>query len=694
MNAWSKTFQSGIGIACVLAGLAFANITQAATVSFSLRYQDTLVFSGPVDLPSTGTVSVSDSNGVQRAVGAQSVLGILAALDGQSSAFSLSSVAYYAQFNSLYLKCVQIADPAVNACDNWQYVVNGTTPFVGMDSYAAQAGDQIFLYFGNSRQVALSKAITLAGETITASAQKYQYQDNTWIPLSGVTIGVTLPNLQNPSPIETATQSVDGVGNAFFTIEREGDYSAGIKEDFYFPSVSFRVLPKITSGGVSPTSSNPASVKEFDSRKAIDFLASLQNTDGSFQGNPMLSDRAAIAFGAYGTNGAVLEKLKAYLLANPDPGRLLTDYERRAMALMALGVNPYSGAGVDYVRRIVSSFDGTQIGDSGLINDDIFALIVLQNAGYEEADPVIAKPTDFILSRQQGNGSWGDTDYTAAAIQALAFQQNDRVKSALKRARSYLADKQESSGGFGNMYSTAWATQAIGALGESGDAWKRNGRTPKDFLAANQAPDGGLEQNETAMNRIWITSDAIPAAFGKPWGPILGRFTRPENFAISGGLPVQPASPGLQRGEQAGLPLLEQSSAAESARPKPSATAEQEKPRRDAQESVREAKKPAIQTLPEHGQMNQSARAPLAQQNQANGTARSALPREDRQSAAASRGQKQNNAINGAGVSKARDEKAQERLTASAISSSQPRVFQNMWSAVKSFVAAFFRFFR
>ncbi len=518
-----------LGATCVALGLSAASAAHAATVSFSLRYQDVLVFSDAVEMPAVGTVTMSDSNGVQRQVNSQSVLGILAGVDDQSSAFSLSSLTYYAGFNSLYLKCVQVANPSVNACDNWQYAVNGNSPFVGMDSHAVQPNDQIFLYFGNSRQVALSKNTALAGEAVSVSAQKYQYQDNTWIPLLGVTIGATLPNSQDPfSPIETVTQSVDGVGNVLLAITQAGDYSVGIKEDFYFPGASLRVLPRVTSGGVSPVSFVPAALKEFDVAKAVDFLASRQKADGSFEGDSMLSDRAAIAFGAYGADNSAREKLKTYLLANPDPGSLVTDYERRAMALMAIGISPYSGAGIDYIVKITASFDGTQIGDAGLVNDDIFALIVLQNAGYGEADSIIVKITEFVLSRQQGNGSWGDVDYTAAAIQALAFQQSEKVKSALAKAKAYLMSRQKDSGGFAdNLYSTAWAMQAMSALGEDIGAWQKNGKTPKYFLAASQTNDGGLEQEDTVMNRIWITADAIPAALGKPWSAILGRFEKP-----------------------------------------------------------------------------------------------------------------------------------------------------------------------
>lgn len=680
MNQWNNTIKLSIGTACVLFGLAVANWAHAATVSFSLRYQDALVFSGPMEIPAVGTVSMSDSNGIQRQVSSQSVLGMLSAVDEQSSAFAVSQLTYYASFNSLYLKCVQIANPAVNACDNWQYAVNGSNPFVGMDSYALQPNDQVFLYFGNPRQAALPKNTMLAGESFAVSAQKYQYQDNTWVPLLGVTIGVTLPNPQDSfSPIETVTQSVDGIGNAFFTIPEAGDYSVGIKEDFYFPSVSLRVLPRIAGGGVSPVSFAPVPAREFDIARAIDFLASRQNQDGSFEGNPMLSDRAAVALGAYGQPIEVREKLKSYLLANPDPGSLVTDYERRAMALMALGVSPYSGVGADYIAKIVASFDGTQIGDAGLVNDDLFALVVLQNAGYREADPMIAKITEFVLSRQLGNGSWGDVDYTAAAMQALVFQQNEPVRNALAKAKTYLASQQKDSGGFAdNLYSTAWATQALGALGEESGAWQKNGKSPKDFLSAHQADDGGLEQGDTVMNRIWITSDAIPAALGKPWSAILGTFSKPA-------LPQLPAAsfqlPAVDSQQQVNGEL---------------------KAERQKSTSPGELSEPASPNLPlrERSEASQRGEQEAVEAGQA-----VKFPEAIKAIEAVKTGRKEQSPINNQQLTinkkQATESKKQEvgaaesgNLTAAASTRENTGIVQRAWNTVKTFAAKFLNFFQ
>ena len=92
------------------------------------------------------------------------------------------------------------------------------------------------------------------------------------------------------------------------------------------------------------------------------------------------------------------------------------------MALMSLGVNPYNVNGKNYVQKIISSFDGKQFGNPNEDNDDIFALIVLQNAGYSKDKKIIQDTIDFILSKQKENGSWNNSiDITGAAIQSISI---------------------------------------------------------------------------------------------------------------------------------------------------------------------------------------------------------------------------------------------------------------------------------
>lgn len=523
-------------VAAVFFGLAFAASVQAADVSVSLRYQDTVVLDAvSFELPSEGTITITDTQGMDRSVNAQSVLGVLAALDSADASFTLSKIQYFASFNSLYFQCTTIASLGGEQCDNWLYVVNGVAPLVGMDSSVLTGGEQVYVYFGPNNQVVLSTTAISKGTPFQATAQSYQYQDNTWGQLNGVTIGFTQPDPDNPfSPIEVLLLSVDELGQISLNLDIPvGDYSVGIKEKFYFPSVQLTVVtppPTRQSGGGLPQHVH----QSLDKEKAIQFLIANQNDDGSFGKGALFTDWAAIAFGAYDKENLAGEKIRDYLLEDISPGTFLTDYERRAMALMSLSINPYVGTKTNYIKKISDGFDGIQFGNPNLVNDDIFALLVLLHAGYEVSEDIIAKTVAFILSYQQENGSFGSVDMTAAAVQMLTLvSSQEDVSAALLSAKEYLENQQENSGGFGNVYSTSWVMQAMTALGESNTSWVRNNNTPGDYLYSEQAEDGGVEELDTNMdNRIWATAYAIPASLQKSWDDILQDFTRPVVLGV------------------------------------------------------------------------------------------------------------------------------------------------------------------
>ena len=269
----------------------------------------------------------------------------------------------------------------------------------------------------------------------------------------------------------------------------------------------------------------------FSPEFAFDFLVTKQHPDGSF-GSPMQTDWVAIAFGITldeACNDACPEarkKLRAYVANAPISTSSATELERHIMALEALGVDPYTAPGSP-VEALTTLFDGTQMGNSSLVNDDIFAIFPLLHAGYSDTDPMMRAVVSFILSKQKINGSWEDSvDLTAAAIQALKLFSED---IAIERAKEYLHRNQNDSGIFGtNSFSLSWALQAIGALGETPEEWRKSGVTPFGYLGIFQQDDGGVEpKSMDSDTRVWATAYAIPAAFGKPWNELLQSFVKP-----------------------------------------------------------------------------------------------------------------------------------------------------------------------
>ncbi len=268
--------------------------------------------------------------------------------------------------------------------------------------------------------------------------------------------------------------------------------------------------------------------------KALEFLSSKQNANGSF-GDQLFTDWVAIALSQAGSQAQDMKsKIYNYLKNTPFQSSILTDNERHAMALMSLGINPYSGTSVNYISKIVSSYDGTQFGDASFFNDDIFALIVLANAGYTSNDEMIKKDIEYVISRQSSDGSWGSVDMTGAGIQALRnFMNIGSVPQAVSKGENYLISSQNTDGGFGNSFSTSWALQAL-SLNSSFSA--QIAKADK-YLASLQQTDGGIDIISTPVeSRIWATAYAIPSTLHLSWNNILQSFSKPTTSLDTNGV--------------------------------------------------------------------------------------------------------------------------------------------------------------
>lgn len=286
------------------------------------------------------------------------------------------------------------------------------------------------------------------------------------------------------------------------------------------------IIPPAPSGSNGGSSSTTLD-KKFSIPNALAFLSSNQKSDGSF-GAQLYTDWVAIALSTQ-SNSNIKSNLVSYLKSNPLNSSVATDNERRAMALMALGVNPYNGTDVNYIKKIIDSFDGVQFGDDSLVNDDIFALIVLSKAGYSSSDDIIKRNIDFIISEQSPDGSWGSVDMTAAAIEALYnYKRVSGVFDSISRGFKYIKDHQLPNGGFTNSSSTSWAIQALIL---EGGTYSIEINNALEYLSSLQQSDGGVDDVLSSISsRIWTTSYAIPAVDKLSWSDMLNEFDRPEEI--------------------------------------------------------------------------------------------------------------------------------------------------------------------
>ena len=384
-------------------------------------------------------------------------------------------------------------------------------------------------YNTNPTKLTVSNSSPTQRDTVTLTLTEFSLDSNynpQWLPATGgsVVVNGTSYNVENDGTYllsfpNVSVYTVSGTKSGFINSNTIVLSPSTVSSGGGGGGNSFQSTPVVTPIVVKP---------EFDIKNAINYLKSIQNIDGSFGKNIFYSDWVAIATGTLDESGINKESLIKYLSLNNKISEVLSDNERRAMALLALKQNPYSFEGVNYIGSIINSFDGVQFGDKELVNDDIFALIPLANTGYSSNDEIIMKDISFVISKQLPNGSWNDSvDMTAAAIQALhPFKSIEGVNYAMQNAGVYLQNSQESNGGWGNAFSTSWVVQAMNVLGFS---WTKNNYSPIDYLTTLQSLDGAvLQDTETLENRIWATSYAIPAILGKSWNALMGVVVKVE----------------------------------------------------------------------------------------------------------------------------------------------------------------------
>lgn len=282
-------------------------------------------------------------------------------------------------------------------------------------------------------------------------------------------------------------------------------------------SVTLTINSLITENDLNQSSggggSSQTNTETFSVQKAIEFL----NNNKNLTDSEMYLDWMAIAVASAKDdyfNSDLFNYLEEYLNKNFE-SLILTDYERHAMALMSFNINPYSGTKINYIKKIVDSFDGEQFGDKDLINDDIFALIVLKNVGYNSNDEIISKTINYLISKQAESGSWGSVDLTSAGIQALENYQNfSNVSNSLLKAENYLKSFNND---FENYFSASWVLQIL------------NEEEIKEYLNEGQQDDGGMEELDKLIeNRLWSTTYVVPAILGKKWNNIMKEFNKEE----------------------------------------------------------------------------------------------------------------------------------------------------------------------
>ncbi|MEK7080527.1 MAG: DUF4430 domain-containing protein, partial [Patescibacteria group bacterium] len=156
-----------------------------------------------------------------------------------------------------------------------------------------------------------------------------------------------------------------------------------------------------------------------------------------------------------------------------------------------------------------SFWDGTQLGDSGLLNDDIFGLLALISAGELPSNPVLAGIKNYIISEQNLDGGWGwspsassDSNMTSAGIMAVSSAGVSSADTVIQNAVNFLKTMQNQDGGFkydasdwgkiSDAASDSWAISAIYAVGQNPSQWTKGTGDPLTHLKSLQDIAGGF----------------------------------------------------------------------------------------------------------------------------------------------------------------------------------------------------------
>lgn len=197
-------------------------------------------------------------------------------------------------------------------------------------------------------------------------------------------------------------------------------------------------------------------------------------------------------------------------------GTQATDYEKAILAIAAAKANPHTFGNIDYVVKLKSFYNNNQLGQTNLLNDDIWGILALSAAGEKNDSLEISSAKTFVLANQNQDGGWGygigtmsDTNDTASAIMALLEAGLSSTSSEIIKATAYLKSAQNDDGGFpydpksewgkeSDSSSDAWVISAIYKLGQDPTLWIKNNNNPVDQLKTLQDPSGAFK---------WVASD-------------------------------------------------------------------------------------------------------------------------------------------------------------------------------------------
>ncbi|WP_333761274.1 hypothetical protein [Streptomyces sp. IBSBF 2390] len=310
----------------------------------------------------------------------------------------------------------------------------------------------------------------------------------------------------------------------------------------------------------------------------VGYLKSLQAADGSYAGSGLSNEWAFSALASAGTAavdvtpGGDTSKNARTVYRNllstagwPSSSPVVTDYERATLNAYAAGIDP---ARVSASRNLIADIyaywqtaEPGYIGPSANFNGTVFAALALNGAKTQSGQTRIPQALrNAVITRlranQHNDGGWNyskaegnpsqlaatsDIDMTGAAMAALCVSGVPNTDTDIVQAKAFLKSKLvPNSGAFNAMFgvntdSNGWAVSGLNACGinpQTGDFLTSMGKTPVDFLIAQQFnPGGGFK---------YLPSDTSPTAYASIDGL---RAVAGGGFTAAPPVPTTPGAP-------------------------------------------------------------------------------------------------------------------------------------------------------
>lgn len=306
----------------------------------------------------------------------------------------------------------------------------------------------------------------------------------------------------------------------------------GLRSLFLTLAVAAAAFPAGAAAFVTPEQATDAA------ERGAGWFEATQAESGALKGDWAMTALAATGVNAADVRVGLLDpSAQDYYLGEwqaSGPGGAATDAERGILAGVAGGIQPSRlAAGAETVKsnlvaRVAELFDGTQVGTAGLLNDDIFAVLALDQAGAPQ--PLLARLAAYLRAKQLPNGGWSwsasaksaDTDMTGAAVGAFCAAGVSPADPDVAEALALLHTLQDpASGGFSapppfgvgvNADTTAWVASGLIRCGidpQSAEWTTAEGKTPLDYLVSLQQPDGHFKWTASINGGAMETYNAV-----------------------------------------------------------------------------------------------------------------------------------------------------------------------------------------